>query len=49
MYVSLWLNTVTAVQVFFTERIFFFMALFLKKMGIILSAGKPRCHSRLRF
>ena len=25
----------------------FFMTLFLKKMGIILSASKPGCHSRL--
>ena len=42
MYVSLWLNTVRAVQMFFIERIFvFFMILFLKKMGIILSASKP--------
>ena len=47
-YVSLWLNTVAAVQMIFIERIFvFFMTLFLKKMGIILSASKPQCHSRL--
>ena len=31
-----------AVQMFFIERIFvFFMTLFLKKMGIVLSARKP--------
>ena len=33
---------------FFIERIFvFFMALFLKEMGIILRASKPECLSRL--
>ena len=43
----LWLNTVTAVQMFFIERIFvFFITLFLKNMRI-LSANKPHCHSRL--
>ena len=48
MYMSLWLNTVAAVQMLFIERVFvFFMTLFLKKMGIILSASKPHCHSRL--
>ena len=48
MYVSLWLNAVAAVQMFFIERIFvFFMTLFLKKMGIILSASKPHCHPKL--
>ena len=43
MYVSIWLNTIKAVQMFLTERrIFvFFFTLFLKKMGIILSASKP--------
>ena len=47
MYVSLWLNTMAAVQMFYIEHIFvFFMTLFLK-MGIILSASKPYCHSRL--
>ena len=46
MYVLLWLNTVAAVQMFFIERICFFIT-FLKKMGIILSASKPHCHSRL--
>ena len=47
-YVSLWLNTVAAVQMIFIERIFvFFMTLFLKKMGMILSASKPLCHFRL--
>ena len=41
-------NTVAAFQIFFIERIFvFFMTLFLKKMGIILRASKPQCHSRL--
>ena len=50
MYVSLWLNTLAAVQMFFIDRIFvFFMKLFLKNMGIILSASKPHCHSKLRF
>ena len=45
MYVSLWLNTVAA-GLFLVERIFvFFMTLVLKKMGIILSASKPQCHS----
>ena len=48
MYASLWLNIVAAVQMFLIERIFaFFMTSFLKKMGIILSASKPQCHSRL--
>ena len=48
MYVSLWLNTVRAVQIFFIERIFvFFMILFLKKMVIILSASKSHYHSKL--
>ena len=48
MFVSLWLNTVAAVQMFFIDRIFvFFMTLFLKNMGIILSASKPHCHSKL--
>ena len=48
MYLLLWLNTVGAVQMFFIERIFvFFMTLFLKKMGIIISASKCHCHSRL--
>ena len=48
MYVSLWRNTVAAIQVFFIERIFvFIMTLIWKKMGIILSASKPNCHSRL--
>ena len=48
MYVTLWLNTAAAVQMFFIERIFvFFMTLFLKKMGLILSASKPQFHSRL--
>ena len=48
MYLLPWLNTVGAVQMFFIERIFvFFMALFLKKMGIIFCASKPECHSRL--
>ena len=47
MYVSLWLNTVAAVEMFFIERIFvFFMTLFLKRMGIIFSASRPHCHSR---
>ena len=47
MCVSLLLNIVAAVQIFFIERIFvFFMTLFLKKMGIILSASKPHCHPR---
>ena len=33
---------------FFIERIFdFFMTLFLKKMGIMSSASKRHCHSRL--
>ena len=42
MYVSLWLNTVAAAQMFFIERFFvvFFMIIFLKKMGIIISASK---------
>ena len=45
-YVLLWLNTVTAVQMFFIERIFVsFMTLFLKKVWIIISASKPHCHS----
>ena len=49
MYMSLWLNTVAAVQMFYKEHIFvFFITLFLKKMGIIVSASKPHCHSRLR-
>ena len=48
MYVSLWLNTMAAVQMLFIERIFvLFMTLFLKKMGIILCVSKPQCHSRL--
>ena len=48
MYASLWLNIVAAVQMFLIECIFaFFMTSFLKKMGIILSASKPQCHSRL--
>ena len=48
MYVSLWRNTVAAIQVFFIERIFvFIMTLIWKKMGIMLSASKPKCHSRL--
>ena len=48
MYVSLWLNAVAAVQMFFIERIFvFFMTLFLKKMGTILSASKLHCHPKL--
>ena len=48
MYVSLWLDIVAAVQMFIIERIFvFFRTLFLKKMGIILSASKPYIHSRL--
>ena len=43
----LWLNTVTAVQMFFIERIFvFFITLFLKNMRI-LSANQPHCHCRL--
>ena len=47
-YVSLGLNTVAAVQMFFIERIFvFFVTLFLKKMGIILRASKFQCHLRL--
>ena len=47
MDVSLWLNTVTAVQMFFIEHIFVFsMTLFLKKMEIILKASKAQCHSR---
>ena len=38
-----------AVQMCFIKRIFvLFMLLFLKKMGIILSASKPHYHSRLR-
>ena len=43
MYVSLWLNTVAAAQMFFIERFFvfvFFMIIFLKKMKIIISASK---------
>ena len=49
MYMSLWLNTVAAVQMFYKEHIFvFFITLFLKKMRIIVSASKPHCHSRLR-
>ena len=49
MYVSLWLNTLAAVQIFYKEHIFvFFITLFLKKMRIIVSASKPHCHSRLR-
>ena len=48
MYMPLRLNTVKAVEMFFIERIFiFFMLLFLKKMGIILSAIKSYCHSKL--
>ena len=48
MYVSPWLNAVAAVQMFFIVRIFvFFMALFLKKMRMILSASKLHYHSRL--
>ena len=48
MYVLLWLNTVAAVQIYFIEYIFvFFMTLFLKKMGIVISASNPHCHSRL--
>ena len=48
MYVLLWLNTVAAVQMYFIEYIFvFFMTLFLKKMGIVISASNPHCHSRL--
>ena len=48
MYVTLWLNTAAAVQMFFIERIFvFFMTLFLKRMRIILRASKTQCHSRL--
>ena len=48
LYISLSLNAETAVQMFYFERVFvFFMTLFLKKMGIILSASKPGCHSRL--
>ena len=48
MYKSFWLSTVAAVQMFFIKHIFvFFMTLFWKKMGIILSASKPNCHSRL--
>ena len=48
MFVSIWLNTVAAVQMFYIERIFvFFMTLFWKKMGKILSASKPNFHSRL--
>ena len=31
----------------FIEPIFFFMVSFLKKMGIIISASDPHCHSRL--
>ena len=35
-------------QIFFIELIFvFFMTLFLKRMGIILSASKPHCDFRL--
>ena len=49
MYVLLWLNTMAAVQIFFMENIFiFFMTLFFKKMGIILTANNPRSHSRLK-
>ena len=47
MCVSLLLNTVAAFQIFFIERIFVFFMTFLKKMGIILRASKPQCHSRL--
>ena len=47
MHVSLWLNTVAAVQMFFIKHIFVFsMILFLKKMEIILKANKAQCHSR---
>ena len=48
MYVLLWLNTMAAVQMFFIELIFvFFMALLIRKMGIILSASKLHCHFTL--
>ena len=48
MYVSLWLNAVAVFSNIFIELIFvFFMTLFLKRMGIILSASKPHCHFRL--
>ena len=47
MFVLLCLNTVAAVQIFFIECIFVFLIwLFLKKVGIIISASKPHCHSR---
>ena len=47
-YVSLWLNTLAAVQMLFIERIFvFFMTLFLKKMGIIWGTSQPQSHFRL--
>ena len=53
MYVLLWLNAVTALQMFFIERIFLkrffflFLLLFLKKMGILI-ASKPHHHSRFQ-
>ena len=47
MHVSLWLNTVEAVQMFYIERIFVFFETLFLKMGIISSASKPHCHSRL--
>ena len=40
MYVSFWLNTVAAIQMVFIDR-------FLYDTGIILSASKHHCHSRL--
>ena len=47
LYVLLWLNTVAGIQMLFIECNFiFFMTLFLKKIGIILSAGKYHSHSR---
>ena len=47
MYVPSWLNTVAAVEMIFIEHIFvFFITLFLKRMGIMLSTSKPHCHSR---
>ena len=48
MFVSLWLNTVTSCSnVFYRAYFCFFMTLFLRKMGMILSARKPHYHSEL--
>ena len=48
MFVSLWLNTVTSSSnVFYRAYFCFFMTLFLRKMGMILSARKPHYHSEL--